>query len=131
MCEWVYEVYDTSIHGRLEQSPREAFESGMRTAGDRLHRMIRYDEAFRLLTLCQPLAAACWVIPNNGVKINNRYYWSNAFRNAELGNTSVPVRYDPYDVRQAYAFVKGIWVTCHSEHYQVSGGEPNGNYAGE
>ena len=51
MCEWAYEVYDTSLHGRLEQSPREAFESGMRTAGDRLHRMIRYDEAFRLLTL--------------------------------------------------------------------------------
>ena len=47
MCEWLYEV-DTSLHGRLEQSPREAFESGMRTAGDRLHRMIRYDEAFRL-----------------------------------------------------------------------------------
>jgi hypothetical protein len=119
MCEWAYEVYDTSLHGRLEQSPREAFESGMQTSGDRLHRMIRYDEAFRLLTLPTTRSGVARVIPNNGVKINNRYYWSNAFRNAELGNTSVPVRYDPYDAGLAYAFVKGIWVTCHSEHYQV------------
>jgi putative transposase len=119
LCEWAYEVYDTSLHGRLEQSPRSAFESGMRTAGDRLHRMIRYDEAFRLLTLPTTRSGMARVIPNNGVKINNRYYWTNAFRNAELGNTSVPVRYDPYDAGLAYAFVKGIWVTCHSEHYQV------------
>jgi len=119
LCEWAYEVYDTSIHGRLEQSPRDAFESGMRTAGDRLHRMIRYDEAFRLLTLPTTRSGMARVIPNNGVKINNRYYWANAFRNAELGNTSVPVRYDPYDAGLAYAFVTGIWVTCHSEHYQV------------
>lgn len=119
LCEWAYEIYDTSLHGRLEQSPRDAFESGMRTAGDRLHRLIRYDEAFRLLTLPTTRSGMARVIPNNGVKINNRYYWANAFRNAELGNTSVPVRYDPYDAGLAYAFVKGIWVTCHSEHYQV------------
>ncbi len=119
LCEWAYEVYDTSLHGRLEQSPRAAFESGMRMAGDRLHRMIQYDEAFRLLTLPTTRSGMARVVPNNGVKINNRYYWANIFRNAELGNTSVPVRYDPYDAGQAYAFVKGVWVTCHSEHYLV------------
>jgi hypothetical protein len=59
------------------------------------------------------------VSPNNGVKINNRYYWANAFRNAEVANTKVPVRYDPYDVGHAYAFVKGSWVICHSEHYHI------------
>lgn len=119
LCEWAYEVYDTSFHGRLEQSPRAAFESGIQMAGDRLHRMTRYDEAFRLLTLPTTRSGVARVIPNNGVKINNRYYWANAFRNAELGNTRVPVRYDPYDAGQAYAFVKGVWVKCHSEHYHV------------
>lgn len=29
------------------------------------------------------------------------------------------MRYDPYDAGQAYAFVKGVWVKCHSEHYHV------------
>jgi len=103
----------------LEQSPRAAFESGMQMAGDRLHRMLRYDEAFRLLTLPTTRRGVARVIPNNGVKINNRYYWANAFRDAELGDMSVPVRYDPYDAGQAYAFVKGIWVRCHSEHYHL------------
>jgi putative transposase len=119
LCEWAYEVYDTSLHGRLEQSPRAAFEGGLQMAGNRLHRMVQYDEAFRLLTLPTTRCGMAKVIPNNGVKINNRYYWANAFRNAELENTRVPVRYDPYDAGQAYAFVKGIWVTCHSEHFQA------------
>ena len=29
----------------------------------------------------------------------------------------MPVRYDPYDAGVAYAFVKGRWVSCISEHY--------------
>ena len=119
LCEWAYEVYDTNLHGRLKQSPRAAFEGGLQLAGNRLHRMVQYDEAFRLLTLPTTRCGVAKVIPNNGVKINNRYYWANAFRNAELENTRVPVRYDPYDAGQAYAFVKGLWVTCHSEHYQA------------
>lgn len=119
LCEWAYEFYDTRLHGRLEQSPRAAFECGMRLAGARPHRMVHYDEAFRLLTLPSTRSGVAKVIPGNGVKINNRYYWANAFRNAEVENESVPVRYDPFDAGQAYVFVKGIWVTCHSEHYHV------------
>jgi putative transposase len=119
LCEWAYEFYDTNLHGSLGQSPRAAFEHGMRISGDRPHRLILYDETFRFLTLPTTRSGVAKVIANNGVKINNRYYWTNAFRNAELANTKVPVRYDPYDVGQAYAFVKGTWVTCHSEHYHV------------
>src|SRR5215813_13140894 len=89
LCEWAYDVYDTSYHGSLEQSPRAAFESGMQTAGCRSHRLIQYDEAFRILTLPTTRRGVARVSPNNGVKINNRYYWANAFRDAELGHTSV------------------------------------------
>lgn len=119
LCEWAYEFYDTSLHGRLGQSPRTAFESGMRLAGARPHRMVHYDEAFRLLTLPTTRSGVAKVIPGNGVKINTRFYWANAFRNAEVENSSVPIRYDPYDAGQAYAFIKGTWVACHSEHYHV------------
>jgi len=119
LCEWAYEIYDTSLHGRLEQSPQAAFENGMRTAGDRLHRIMRYDSFFHLLTLPTTRNGTAKVIPNNGVKINSRFYWSNAFRNPEVEKTNVPVRYDPYDAGQAYAFIKGNWVLCHSEHYRA------------
>jgi putative transposase len=119
LCEWAYEFYDTSIHGKLEQSPRAAFESGMQLAGARSHQHTQYDEAFRLLTLPTTRSGAAKVIPGKGVKINHRYYWANAFRTAEVENMCAPVRYDPYDAGQAHVFIKGIWVACHSEHYHV------------
>jgi putative transposase len=119
LCEWAYEHYDTQMHGRLEQSPRAACENGLRLAGERSHRMVRYDEAFRLLTLPTTRSGLAKVIPANGVKINNRYYWAQAMRDAAVENQRVPVRYDPYDMGQAYVFLHGAWVSCHSEHYQA------------
>lgn len=47
--------------------------------------MTRYDEAFRLLTLPTTRSGVARVIPNNGVKINNRYYWANAFGTPSWG----------------------------------------------
>jgi transposase InsO family protein len=119
LCEWAYEYYDTHLHGKLGQSPRTAFDSGIRLAGGRPHRIVCYDEAFRLLTLPTTRSGVAKVIPGNGVKINNRYYWAPAMRNAAVENQRVPVRYDPYDAGQAYVFINRIWVSCHSEHYQA------------
>ncbi len=118
-CTWAYEFYDTSMHGTLGQSPRTAFERGMQMAGGRLHRLIQYDEAFRLLTLPTTRRGTAKVAPGSGVKINNRYFWTNAFRNAAVAHQRLPVRYDPYDAGQAYVFLHGAWVICYSEHYQA------------
>ncbi|MHC5731897.1 MAG: integrase, partial [Nostoc sp.] len=45
--------------------------------------------------------------------------WSidDSFLNPEVEGTQVPVRYDPFDVGTAYAYVKGNWVRCISEYY--------------
>jgi hypothetical protein len=118
-CTWAYEFYDTSTHGTLGQSPRAAFERGMQMAGGRLHRLIQYDEAFRLLTLPTTRRGTAKVIPGSGVKINHRYFWTNAFRNAGVEQERLPVRYDPYDAGQAWVFLHGAWVVCYSEHYQA------------
>jgi hypothetical protein len=48
---WAYEVYDTDEHPALTLSPRDAFAAGMLTSGNRVHRMIPYDENFQILTL--------------------------------------------------------------------------------
>jgi hypothetical protein len=45
------------------------------------------------------------------------YYWADAFLDPELEQTPLPVRFDPYDAGIAYAFVKGRWVRCISEHH--------------
>jgi putative transposase len=36
--------------------------------------------------------------------------------------TQAPVRYDPFNAGIAYAFIKGHWVQCLSEHYAIFAG---------
>lgn len=122
LCDWADEFYDNKEHPALSQSPREAFESGLVKTGFRSHKMIPYDDSFRIFTLPTTTKGTAKVVPNNGVKINNIYYWHNSFRNPEVEKTQVSVRYDPYDMGVAYAYVKNQWVTCISQHYSSLAG---------
>jgi hypothetical protein len=115
--EWAYEVYDTLEHPALGQSPREAFAAGLVQGGERLHRLIRDDEDFRMLTLPTTTRGTARLQRRLGVKIHHIYYWAEAFLDPELERTRLPVRFDPFDAGIAYAFVKGRWVRCISEHY--------------
>jgi len=122
LCEWAYEVYDTLEHPALGQSPREAFAAGMVQGGSRPHRLIQYDEGLQMLTLPTTDKGLSKVTPGRGVKIHYFYYWADAFLDPEVETTQVPVRFDPFDAGTAYAFVKGRWVRCVSEHYaQLAG----------
>ena len=122
LCEWAYEVYDTLDHPALGLSPREAFAMGMAQGGQRLQRLIPYDETFRMLTLPTTRKGTAKVMPQLGVKINALCYWSDALLDPEVEKTQVPVRYDPYDAGVAYVFIKGRWVQCLSEHYSTFAG---------
>lgn len=117
LCHWAYEIYDTIDHPALHQSPREAFTQGMLQGGDRAHKMIPYNKDFCLLTLPTTSRGTAKVQPGHGVKVNYIYYWSNLFRDPELENTQVSVRYDPFNIGIAYAYVKGQWVECTSQYY--------------
>jgi transposase InsO family protein len=119
LCHYSYEVYDTNVHQALGVSPRDAFATGMLLGGERLHKMIPYNEEFRLFTLPTTKRGRAKVQPSQGVKINYIYYWSDAFRHPEVEGTRVPVRFDPWDMGRAYAFVRGQWVECISQHYAV------------
>ncbi len=117
LCHWAYEIYDTIDHPALHQSPREAFVQGMLQGGDRPHKMIPYNKDFCLLTLPTTQRGTAKVQPGHGVKVNYIYYWSNLFRDPELENTQVSVRYDPFNIGIAYAYIKGQWVECNSQYY--------------
>jgi hypothetical protein len=114
---WSYEVYDATPHPALELSPREAFRRGMERSGERIHCSIDYDETFRFFSLPTTPKGTAQVEPGRGVKIHSVYYWSDEFRPATIEHTQVPVRYDPFDIGRAYAFVQGRWVSCISEYY--------------
>lgn len=117
LCEWGYEVYETCEHPALGQSPREAFAAGLALGGRRTVRWLAYDADFILSTLPSHAKGELKVQPNLGVKIHYIYYWSEAFRHPEVEQCRVPVRYDPYDIGTAYAFVQHRWVRCISEYY--------------
>lgn len=122
LYEYVYEIYDNMCHPALGQTPKEAFDTGMQLCGFRPNRYIPFDEEFRIFTLPTTKKGNAKVHPSQGIKINNIYYWSNLFRDPGAANSQVPVRYDPFNVGIAYAFVGGQWVQCISEYYSVLNG---------
>jgi hypothetical protein len=110
---------DQGEHEALGTTPREAYLQGMSQAGEREHRRIPYNEEFLMATRPSTLKGEATVQPGKGIKVNYLYYWSDAFRNPEVERTPVPVRYDPFDVGVAYAYVQGRWVKCLSQYYSI------------
>jgi putative transposase len=117
LCHWAYEHYDQTAHPALGETPRAAFERSLFETGVRTHRQIEYNQEFWILTLPSTSKGTARVIPSKGVQIYTIYYWTQAFADPAVENIDVHVRYDPYDLGTAYAFVKGRWVQCVTQHY--------------
>jgi putative transposase len=114
---WAYEVYDVEIHSALGIPPREAFQKGLLLSGERAHLKILYNDDFRFLSLATTRKGSAVIEPGRGIRVNYIYYWSESFRTPTVEHTQVPVRYDPFNIGLAYAYVQGRWVQCLSEHY--------------
>jgi putative transposase len=122
--QFVYEIYDRIGHPALGgQSPQEAFLLGMKKCGDRPWMMIPYDETFRILTLPTSEKGTAKIEPAKGFKNNYIYYWSDAFRHPEVEGSQVPIRYDPYNLGIAYAYVNKRWVQCMSDYHAIFNGK--------
>jgi transposase InsO family protein len=117
--QYAFEVYDGTEHGTLGQSPRDAFAAGMAQSGSRAHRLIAYDETFKMLTLPSTKKGTAKVEPGRGIKVNTIYYWSESFRTPLVERSSVPVRYDPWDASTVYAHVRGRWTRCLSQYHKT------------
>jgi transposase InsO family protein len=116
---YLYEIYDSLDHPALGQSPRDTFAAGIARAGQRPGRCIRNDREFLIMTLPTTPMGTAQITPGRGVKIHYIYYWSDLFHDPETERKQVPVRYDAFDAGTAFAFVKGQWVQCISEHYSL------------
>ena len=117
LCQYAYEVYDTAMHPALGTSPREAYTAGFELTGQRLHRMVPYDQQFLMFTMPTTPKGTARVVPSRGVKIRYLYYWCDRFRDPNVEAQPAEVRYDPFDAGTAYAFVQNQWEECHCEHF--------------
>ncbi len=117
--KWAYQVYDSRLHETLGATPCQIYLQGMSVGGKRLSRYIPYNEEFLMATRPTTRSGEAKVRAGSGIKINYLYYWSDAFRDPEVEATKVPVRYDPFDIGVAYAYVKGRWVKCISQYYSI------------
>lgn len=110
--EFVFSVYDELNHPALGSSPRLFYEARMAITGLRPSRLIPYNEDFRMSTLPTTAKQTAKVDRVQGVKINGRRYRAPEFRRPDVHGRQAPVRFDPTDVRHAYAYVDGRWVEC-------------------
>jgi putative transposase len=65
LCDWAYEFYDNKEHPALNQSPRSMYESGLVKTGLRSHKIIQYDDNFRIFTFPTTTKGTAKVVPNN------------------------------------------------------------------
>ncbi len=117
--KWAYQVYDQSEHEALGTTPCQIYLQGLNLGGERLSRHIPYNEEFLMATRPTTRSGFAKVRAGSGIKIHYLYYWSDAFRNPQVEGTKVPVRYDPFDLGIAYAYVQGRWVKCISQYYSI------------
>ncbi|MBD2070283.1 Mu transposase C-terminal domain-containing protein [Leptolyngbya sp. FACHB-671] len=119
---YCYGFYDNEkTHPALGQTPREAFDQALLHTGSRPHRFTNYNEAFIMLTLPSTRKGTAKVQISRGIKINGFWYTAKdgSFNHQGVEGNQVPVRYNPFDLGEAFAFVGGLWVHCISEHYST------------
>lgn len=119
LTEWAYTIYDTSEHDSLGATPLQVYTDSLLIAGEREHRHIAYNEDFLMATRPSTAKGTVLIQPGQGIKVNYLYYWNDAFRNPAVEKTKVPVRYDPFDMGVAYAYLEGRWVKCISQYYST------------
>lgn len=113
------DVYAQQVHATLGVSPAQAFEQGMRESGDRAHRRVAYDEAFRMITLPSVKSGAAEVRSGAFVRINHIAYSAPELAAPGTVGRKLRVRYDPFDVGHAYACLGDRWIELKSQHSAV------------
>jgi putative transposase len=119
--QWADEEYDTMRHPALHMTPREAYDQSLKRDGERAHKLIPYDEIFRMATFPTTRKGVALVQPGIGVRMNYLDYWCEAMRDATVERTQVQVRYDPFDISTGYAYIDGIWRQCFTPYDEFAG----------
>lgn len=114
--EQFFNLYGSSLHPAHGEPPADHFKHRMAETGERQHRLVRYDEVFRIETCPSPADSPTRRVDGKrGVKIRHLFFWNDVFTRPDLTKQEVEVRVDPWDPGTAFALVKGQWVACRSK----------------
>jgi putative transposase len=120
-AQWAFEEYDQQPHTALGMMPRTAYEQSLDQHGARTHKMIPYDDVFKIATFPTTTRGKALVQPGKGVRINHLDYWCEDMRDPMVERTEVSVRYDPFDVSVGYVYLKGRWRKCMTAYDELAG----------
>lgn len=112
---FIADAYHQCEHTTLGVSPAKAMEVGLATTGMRAHRLIPYTEDLQMACLPSTPKGTCRTQPGKGLKIGYVYYSCALLRDPRWQKKDVPVRYDPFDVSRAFAYLGDRWEECRSE----------------
>jgi putative transposase len=104
-------LYHSQPHSNLGTSPEDHYNRGLVRFGHRAHTMFPYSESIRILTLATTDTGTATVRKGN-VRINYIDYTCTKLKDSRYWGKLVPVRYDPWDISVAYAFLDGLWRLC-------------------
>ena len=119
--QWADEEYETIVHPALGMTPRDAYDLSIKRDGERLHKQIRYDDAFLKATFPTTRKGTAKVEPGAGVRMNYLDYWCEAMRDPTVEGTQVKVRFDPFDVSVGFAYIDGRWRKCDCPYTEFAG----------
>ncbi|WP_367200085.1 hypothetical protein [Aquabacterium sp.] len=115
---YLEKVYHPGHHAGLGMSPFAARACGMRSHGERNHRLIPYDRIF-IIQSCPAVHRGKAKVSPGGIKVNYIWFKCEEFNWPGVQGTNVPARYDPFNKGLAWAFVRGEWRECYSEYYPI------------
>jgi putative transposase len=119
--QWADEEYETMRHPALHMTPREAYDRSLKRDGQRSHKLIPYDETFRMATFPTTRKGTALVQPGIGARMNYLDYWCEAMRDGTVERTQVKVRYDPFDVSVGFVYIDGRWRQCFTPYDEFVG----------
>src|SRR5947209_19946884 len=94
----------------------------MELAGAGSHRVIAYSEAFLMQTRATTRTGKAKMSRGRGITSNGLQYWHERMMASDVAGKSVPVRFEPYDMGVAYAYIDGEWREWIADAYaQVHG----------
>ena len=113
---YLEETYSQHEHPALGIPPAEAMKIGLIQSGSRSHTLIPYTENFIIMCMPSTKNGYATIDSSRGIKTGYIYYWSPEFRDARHARKKVAVRYDPFDISRAFAWLGDHWVQCESEY---------------